>query len=74
MPMMGSGQPGFNPYAAGVKRYGSNASSAATSGRVDPSGYIDREARNRIKKQIYLRWIQENTRGAHGGANAMRRG
>jgi hypothetical protein len=74
MPMTSSGQPGFNSYAAGVKRYGPNASSAATSGPVDPSGYIDREARNRLKKQVYLKWIQDNTKGAYGSANAMRRG
>lgn len=63
-----------NEYATGVKRYGSNASSAATQGRVDPTGYIDRENRNKVKKQVYLQWLQRNAAGAYGSAGAMRRG
>ena len=34
-----------NPYAAGAKVY-NGGSSAATSGPVDPTGYIDRELNN----------------------------
>lgn len=64
----------FNPYAAGAKQYGMNASSAPTSGPVDKSGYIEREANNRLKRQVYLRWMQDNANGAMGSANAMRRG
>lgn len=64
----------FNPYAAGNKQYGMNASSAPTSGPVDPTGYIEREANNRLKRQVYLRWMQDNANGATGSANAMRRG
>lgn len=64
----------FNAYAAGGKQYGANASSAPTKGPVDKAGYIERENNNRLKRQVYLRWMQDNSNGAHGSANAMRRG
>jgi hypothetical protein len=62
----------FNPYSAGNKRYSNG--SAPTQGPVDPEGYIDREARNRQKRNVMLQWLKDNTMGAHGTANAMRRG
>jgi len=64
----------FNPYAAGAKHYGANASSAPTSGPVDKAGYIEREANNRLKRNVMLQWMQNNSIGAHGSADAMRRG
>ena len=63
-----------NPYAAGQTRYGLGASTRPTAGRLPKDGYIDREARNKLKRQIYLRWMQDNNRGAYRNANAMRRG
>lgn len=63
-----------NNYAAGIRRYGGNASSAATSGPLPADGYQDRERRNKLKQQIYLRWMQDNSNGAHNSANANRLG
>lgn len=62
----------FNPYAAGNKQYANG--SAPTSGPVDPSGYIDREVRNRQKRQMMVQWLKDNRTGAYGTANAMRAG
>jgi hypothetical protein len=64
----------FNPYAAGAKQYGANGASAPTSGPVDPTGYIEREANNKLKRNIMLQWMQNNSNGAYGSADAMRRG
>jgi hypothetical protein len=44
--------------ATGVKRYGTHASSAATMGRVDPAGYRERDANNRLKAAATQRWLQ----------------
>jgi hypothetical protein len=63
-----------NPYAAGQQRYGLSASSAPTSGRLKKDGYIDRERRNKLKKQIYLRWMQDNSTGRYNSPGALRRG
>jgi hypothetical protein len=40
-----------NPYAAGAKRYGFNAGAAATSGPVDKTGYVERDAQNARMQQ-----------------------
>lgn len=64
----------YNPYAAGAKSYGVTGTSAPTSGPVDKTGYIEREANNRMKRQVYLRWMQDNSNGATGSVNALRRG
>jgi len=63
-----------NPYAAGQQRYGLGASTAPTSGRLPKDGYIDREARNKLKKQVYLRWMQDNSTGRYRSPGALRRG
>lgn len=68
------GTPSWAPQAAGVRRYGGAASSAATTGRVDPTGYQDRERRNALKKQIYLRWMQDRSVGRNASPNALRKG
>lgn len=62
-----------NPYASGAKRYGMNASSAPTSGPVDKSGYVQRDAENERKKQVYLSWMQNNSVGAHNSPGALRK-
>jgi hypothetical protein len=49
VPVAASITEGQRRAATGVKRYGVNASSAATMGRVDPAGYREREANNRLK-------------------------
>lgn len=43
--------------ATGVKRYGLNASSAATMGRVDPTGYRVRDRNNQLKAQALQRYL-----------------
>lgn len=72
MQQSGLGTYSFNPYAAGNKQYSNG--SAPTSGPVDPTGYIEREANNRLKRNVMLQWMKDNAVGAHGTANAMRRG
>ncbi len=64
-----------NPYAAGQQRYGLSATSTPNGGRTaNKEGYIDRERRNKMKRNVYLRWMQDNSQGAYGTSNAMRRG
>ena len=63
-----------NPYAVGQQRYGLSATSSPNAGRNPAEGYIDRERRNRMKRNVYLRWMQDNSTGQYGSANAMRRG
>ena len=62
-----------NPYASGAKRYGMNAGSAPTTGPVDKSGYIERDAKNNRQKQVYLSWMQNNAVGAHAAPGALRK-
>lgn len=63
------GQPSFNQYAAGRKRYGGGTSFAATSGPVDPTGYVDREARNKARVNAYKLALRDRKNGAYGSAN-----
>lgn len=67
-----AGLNGFNPFAAGRKQYGGGTTFAPTMGQVDPTGYRDREMRNTAKRNAYLRWMQDNQRGAAASANALR--
>ena len=62
-----------NPYASGTKRYGMNASSAPTTGPVSKDGYIERDAENNRKKQVYLSWMQNNSVGAYNSPGALRK-
>ena len=62
-----------NQYESGAKRYGINAGSAPTTGPVDKSGYIERDANNNRQKQVYLSWMQDNAVGAHGTPGALRK-
>lgn len=44
--------------ATGAKRYGINASSAATRGRVDPAGYRERDRNNQLKAAALQRYVR----------------
>lgn len=61
----------FNPFAAGAKIYG-NMTNAPTRGRVDPTGYADRDRRIAAKKAAVLAKMKANNAGAYANANALR--
>jgi len=63
----------FNPYAAGKKVYG-NMTHAPTRGKVDRTGYVERDARIAAKKAAVLAKIKANNTGAYANANALRFG
>lgn len=63
----------FNPYAAGKKIYG-NMTYAPTRGKVDKSGYVDRDRRMAAKKAAVLAKLKANNAGAYANANALRFG
>lgn len=65
---------GFNRFAVGAKRYNGGTTFSPTMGQVDRSGYQDREMRNNAKREAYLRWLQDQQRGAHGSTNSLRLG
>lgn len=62
----------FNPLAAGRKRYSGGTTFAPTMGQVDKAGYADRENRNTIKRQAYLKWLQNRQQGNLGSSDALR--
>ena len=65
---------GFKRFAVGAKRYNGGTTFSPTMGQVDRSGYQDREMRNNAKREAYLRWLQDQQRGAHGSVNSLRLG
>lgn len=65
---------GYNKFAVGQKRYNGGTTFSPTMGQVDRTGYKDREMRNNAKREAYLRWLQDNQRGASGSVNAQRLG
>lgn len=48
----------YQSYAAGNKLYGFGRSSPHVGGGLDPMGYRERDARNRLKRNALLRRIQ----------------
>jgi len=50
---------GFNKFAAGIKRYGLAGASAPTQGRVDRTGYAERDAKSEARKAALQRRIQK---------------
>lgn len=60
---------GLNEYAAGRKRYAGGGSFSATSGPVDPTGYINRDARNRARANAYRLALRDRQRGAVNNGN-----
>jgi len=57
VPISASITEGQRRAATGVKRYGLNASSAATMGRVDPTGYRERDVNNQYKTAALQRQL-----------------
>lgn len=64
---------GFNSYAAGNKHYGGGRS-APNIGPVDPMGYKERDAKNRINKNAIMRRIKAQQSGNYMSADYLRRG
>lgn len=52
-----TGGGGFNPLAAGVKRYGGGRS-MPTIGPVDPLGYRERDAQTQARRNAILKQLQ----------------
>jgi hypothetical protein len=48
----------YNAYAAGNKIYGIGGRSAPTKGKVDKSGYLERDAVVRLKRNALLRRLK----------------
>lgn len=65
----------YNAYAAGNKVYGSGRSNP-TMGPVDPTGYLERDAAVRMKRNAMLRRMKAGSQGKYmsadwlGGKNA----
>jgi hypothetical protein len=52
----------YNSYAAGNKIYGSGRSNP-TMGPVDPTGYLERDAVTRLKRNALLRRMKAEAKG-----------
>lgn len=66
---------GFNPYAAGDKRYGLEGRANATSGPVSAQGqqgYDQRERMQNARKQAVLQRMQAAQNGNYMDANYLR--
>lgn len=53
----------YNAYSAGSKVYGIGGRSNPTHGRVDPSGYLERDATTRLKRNALLRRLKAGQKG-----------
>lgn len=63
---------GFNPYGAGEKRYGASGRSMPTVGPVDKSGYKERDARIRARRNALLQQMQATQAGQFMNPAALR--
>lgn len=76
--MSGQGSPlgnlSYNPYAVGRKQYGQGATFAPTMGQVDPTGYVDRDARVKAQRNALLAWMKDRNQGNYASPNAQRMG
>lgn len=66
---------GFNPYAAGPKRYGITGRANATSGPISPEGmqgYDDRDMQARAKRTALLNRMQATQKGQYMNPAALR--
>lgn len=68
---VGSGS-GFNSYGAGEKRYGASGRSMPTVGPVDKTGYRERDARLKARRQALLSQMQAQLGGQHMSPDALR--
>jgi hypothetical protein len=65
---------GFNPYAAGQKRYGLASRSAPNVGPTgSPEGYDMRERKNNAKRNAMLRRMKSTQSGHHMNPDSLRR-
>jgi hypothetical protein len=65
---------GFNPYAAGQKRYGASARSAPNVGPTgSPEGYDMRERKNNARRNAMLRKMKAKQSGRHMSSDALRK-
>lgn len=62
----------FNPYSAGRKVYGGGRD-APNIGPVDPMGYKERDAKNKIDRTAILRRMQAGQKGKYMSPNFQRR-
>lgn len=62
---------GFNPYGAGVKRYG-NGRTNPTSGPVDKQGYRERDLQAKARRNAILRRLQAQQAGRFMSADWLR--
>lgn len=62
---------GFNAYAAGAKQYGSGRP-MPTMGRVDPTGYQERDRLARAKRNAILARLKAGNAGQFASANYNR--
>jgi len=74
MDYMQGARQGFNPYAAGQKRYGASARSAPNVGPTgSPEGYDMRERKNNAKRNAMLRRMKKTQSGHHMSPDALRK-
>ncbi len=62
---------GFNSYAAGTKTYGGGRP-MPTIGKVDPTGYAERDRQSRARRNAILRRLQAGQRGKFASADFNR--
>ena len=77
MPLSGQVNPAlgtysFNAFAAGRKKYRGGGTFSPTMGQVDRAGYVDRENRNDVKRNAYLRWLQAKQQGNFASSDSLR--
>lgn len=65
------GRTGFNAYAAGIKRYGAGRD-FPTMGRVDSTGYAERDLKIKARRNALLRRLQAGQAGRFGSADFNR--
>lgn len=61
----------FTPYAAGNKTYGGGRS-APNIGASDKSGYRERDAKAKLRREALLKRMKANQAGKFASANAQR--
>jgi hypothetical protein len=66
-----TGGAGFNAYAAGAKSYGSGRP-MPTIGRVDPTGYAERDRMSKARRNAILQRMKAGLSGQFASANYNR--
>ena len=64
---------GFNRYSAGRKRYGASQRRGPNTGmKLDQSGYNERDAKTRMRRQLMLERLQAQQGGKYNSSAVMR--